>query len=162
MRLYTFAVLTPPNLGNIRDLGRQGKPDVLFPCCGQLQEWVATGNNGDEPLILRFCFDRKKQSCGPVVKMRQLRLRSSFHEHGSGSSSGALAYNECAPVHTHYNFDCHVVPHFEGKTNLIKYTKLRVYTRSHHEEISENATITDSDDSGTVTSRNVQLKITVT
>jgi len=34
--------------------------------------------------------------------------------------------------------------------------------RSHHEEISENATITDSDDSGTVTSRNVQLKITVT
>jgi len=54
------------------------------------------------------------------------------------------------------------VPHFEGKTNLIKYTKLRVYMRSHHEEISENATIADSDDSGTVTSRNVQLKITVT
>ena len=38
MSFYAFAVLTPPNSGNIRDLGRQGEPDVLFSCRGQLQE----------------------------------------------------------------------------------------------------------------------------
>ena len=37
-----------------------------------------------------------EQGCGAVVKMTQLRLRSSsFHEHGSGSSSGALGFHEC-------------------------------------------------------------------
>jgi len=34
--------------------------------------------------------------CGAAVKMTQLRLRSSsFHKHGSGSTSGALGFHEC-------------------------------------------------------------------
>jgi len=36
------------------------------------------------------------QGCGAVVKMAQLRFRNdSFHEHVSGSSSGALGLHEC-------------------------------------------------------------------
>ena len=33
------------------------------------------------------------QGCGPVIKMSQLRLQSSFHEHGS--SPGALGFHKC-------------------------------------------------------------------
>jgi len=35
------------------------------------------------------------QGCGAFAKMSKLRLRSfSFHEHGCGSSSGALGFHE--------------------------------------------------------------------
>jgi len=35
------------------------------------------------------------QDCGAVVKVTQLRLRRSFHEHGFGSNSGTLGFHEC-------------------------------------------------------------------
>ena len=35
------------------------------------------------------------QSSGVVAKMTQLRLWSSFHEHGSGFSSRVLGFHEC-------------------------------------------------------------------
>jgi len=76
----------------------------------------------------------KIQGCGDVIKMTQLQLQSSsFHEHGSGSSSGALGFMSVAPVpelslfngsssgfcsfsHTN-NLNCLGVPHVEWKLN---------------------------------------------
>jgi len=88
-----------------------------------------------------------EQGCGVFVKMTQLRLRSSsFHEHGSGSSSGALGFHECGSVSgalifqasgfssvfcsfSHINiFNCLGVPQVEWKMNYNKYTKLKEYT----------------------------------
>jgi len=80
--------------------------------------------------------------------MTQLRLRSSsFHEHGSGSSSGALGFHECDSVSgslifqasgsssvfcsfSHINiFNCLGVHQVEWKMNYNKYTKLKEYTK---------------------------------
>jgi len=92
--------------------------------------------------------------------MTQLRLRSSsFHEHGSGSSSGAVGFHECGSgsrsgfcSFSHISIFIYLgVSQVERKMNYIKYTKLREYTklfeqfnlvifykqRSYHEEISE-------------------------
>jgi len=64
----------------------------------------------------------KYQGCGPVVKMTQLLLRSSFHEHGS--SSGGRGLHDCGSgfcLFSHFIiFNCRGVPQIEWEMNYIK------------------------------------------
>ena len=61
--------------------------------------WCTTFNKTDTHLKKSIALMKARcqaQGCRAVVKMTQLRLlSSSFYEHGSGFSSGALGFHEC-------------------------------------------------------------------